>query len=57
MDKPKFFYQKCEDRYPGYVALMAQFLPTFDAQDSLLTSRKSHLQEDAIIYQDDGEEI
>lgn len=33
MDKPKFFYQNCESKYPGYVAVMAQFLPTFDSKD------------------------
>ena len=34
MDKPKFFYQECEEKYPGYVALSAQFLPTFDSTES-----------------------
>jgi len=32
MDDPKFYFQKCPGKYPGYVALMAQFLPTFEAK-------------------------
>ena len=32
MDEPKFFYQKCDAKYPGQVAVMAQFLPTFEAK-------------------------
>jgi len=31
MDEPRFVYQKSED-FPGYVAVMAQFMPTFEEQ-------------------------
>jgi len=31
MDKPRLIYQKSVKDHPGYVALMAQFLPTFEA--------------------------
>jgi hypothetical protein len=30
MDEPRFVYQKSNDM-PGYVAVMAQFMPTFEA--------------------------
>ena len=53
MDKPKFFMQKCDSKYPGYVALMAQFLPTFDAQEPKETAGAPQ----EVLYQDDGEEI
>jgi len=33
MDAPKFFYQRCS-KYKDEVAVMAQFLPTFEAADS-----------------------
>jgi len=33
MDTPKFFYQRCP-KYQGEVAVMAQFLPTFEAASS-----------------------
>ena len=36
MDKPKFFYQNCESKYPGYVAVMSQFLPTFDSKEGVI---------------------
>jgi Mg-chelatase subunit ChlD len=32
MDQPKFFYQT-SDEYPGQVAVMAQFMPTFDSKE------------------------
>ena len=38
MDKPKFFYQNCPAKYPGYVAVMAQFLPTFDSKETVTDS-------------------
>ena len=31
MDEPRFVYQRSE-KYPGYVAVMAQFMPTFESQ-------------------------
>jgi len=30
MDDPRFVYQKSKE-FPGYVAVMAQFMPTFEA--------------------------
>ena len=48
MDEPKFFYQR-SPKYPGYVAVMGQFLPTFEA--------KQPQEIEDIEYQDDGEEI
>lgn len=33
MDLPKLFYQKCTGALDGYVACMAQFLPTMVAQN------------------------
>ena len=32
MEKPKFLYQESPSKYPGLVAVMAQFLPTFESQ-------------------------
>ena len=31
MGQPKFYYQKCADTHGGKVALMAQFIPTFES--------------------------
>ena len=31
MEKPKFLYQESPSKYPGLVAVMAQFLPTFES--------------------------
>lgn len=73
MDKPKFFYQSCESKYPGYVALMAQFLPTFDSKNGVTdggeevkssaetaggtTDAGEQKADSKIVYQKDGEEI
>lgn len=69
MDKPKFFYQTCESKYPNYVAVMAQFLPTFDSgvkttageetksDAATATGSESGVTSGKIHYQDDAEEI
>ena len=33
MEKPKFLYQESPNKYPGLVAVMAQFLPTFESSE------------------------
>ncbi len=39
MEAPKFLYQTSPAKYPGLVAVMAQFLPTFESKG--LQSRKT----------------
>jgi Mg-chelatase subunit ChlD len=50
MDEPRFVYQKSKD-FPGYVAVMAQFMPTFEA------SQPQENQDWKINYFDNEEEF
>lgn len=52
MDEPRFVYQKSSD-FPGYIAVMAQFMPTFEAQQPQEQENK----EPKITYIDNEEEF